>query len=235
MKISIPEEEDTNPYFPTLSHEAALVEVIERIGRMSFDQEIPKTSRVLMEQFPDHERTGDRLLSRLLETMSSSLISPTIIHGGSRNTHTAEQVRAEVTFDCRLLPGITEESFMKNVEQALSGMPAIVEIKQFTEGYEADVDKKIITLMEKALKEHDHSITSLIPFITPGSNDGKFLKPLGCDVLGFAPLHRDEPFTAIMPLIHGIDERISVTSLRFCEQVLQDVCTGYLIGDMYID
>lgn len=234
LTISIPEETHTDPYFPTLTHEKTLVEVIRRMEGIDIDEHIPKTSQQLLERFPKDLSSEDPLLERLLKTMSSSILSPTIIHGGSRNTNTERHIRSSVSFDCRLLPGISKGQFFEKVTEAMEGLQVTIDLGHFTEGYEADVEKRIITLMKETLQQQDPSISDLIPFITPGSNDGKFLKPLGCDVLGFAPLHRDQTFTKIMPLIHGIDERISLKSVAFCTDVLQRVCELYLIGDTYI-
>ena len=234
LRVTIPEEAYADPYFPTLTHEATLVQVLKNLEQIIIDDQIPKTSERLMERFSDHQSTGDPFLSKLLRTMSSSIISPTLIHGGARNKTTGPHIRGTIDFDCRLLPGITQETFIEKVELSLQDLPVVINVESFTEGYEADVDKKIITLMRESLQKFDPTITDLVPFITPGSNDGKFLKPLGCEVLGFAPLHRDDTFTSILPLIHGIDERISTKSVSFCEKVLHEVCINYLIGDKYI-
>lgn len=66
--------------------------------------------------------------------------------------------------------------------------------------------------------------------LTPGANDGSFLHPLGCKVLGFAPLSRSQPFKEVIALIHGVNERICIDSLTFCGEVIEDICRGYVEG-----
>lgn len=240
IRISIPEEKGNNPYFPTLSHEAALAEVLKRLEKLDLDTVIPKTSRLLKEAFSDtipnsgNTSSRDPKLDILIETMSTSMITPTIIHGGSRNPNLPEGIKGTIDFDCRLLPGIGRNECLDKIEKALEDLPVSLAVQSFSEGYEADIDKNIIRLFKEALQKYDPQISGLLPFITPGSNDGKYLKPLGCDILGFAPLQKDDAFTEILPLIHGVDERISINSIPFCENILYEICTNYLIGDTYL-
>ena len=235
LRLTIPEEPDSNPYFHTTAHEATLVRALERLRALVVDDDIPRTSRLLSEAFQtETDSAMDGKLRKLIDTMSQSMITPTIIHGGARNPLLPAHIRATIDLDCRLLPAITQEQFICKIEAALEGLPLHVEVLSFSQGYEADIERKFIKLLELTLKKHDPGIDGLLPFITPGSNDGKYLKPLGCEVLGFAPLHRDDTFTTIMPLIHGLNERISLKSIAFCEQVLHDVCMEYLTGDAYL-
>jgi acetylornithine deacetylase/succinyl-diaminopimelate desuccinylase-like protein len=234
IQVSIAEEANSNPYFPTMSHDKTLVDVLKRLQELKLDDEVPLTSLKLSEAFLQDGKKIDPALRKLVRTMSESMITPTIIHGGSRNPNLAKKTRATVDFDCRLLPGITKEQFIGKIASALRDLPVVFEVKSFSQGYEADIGKNIIKLLENTLMKHDPEITALLPFITPGSNDGKYLKPLGCDILGFAPLHKIDTFTTILPLIHGVDERISLKSIAFCEHVLHDICVEYLTGDTYI-
>jgi acetylornithine deacetylase/succinyl-diaminopimelate desuccinylase-like protein len=231
LEATVAEERDADPYFPTLSHEAVLVSALERLGNLQIDESLPKTVQMLTETFDLADETMDPGLRRLLQTMSCSMVTPTLVHGGARNPLLQRGERAKVTFDCRLLPGITETAFLSKARQAVEDLPVEIRCLQFSEGYEADIDHPILSLMERGLKKADPSIVRMLPFITPGSNDGKYLRPLGCDILGFAPLAKADGFTDIMPLIHGVDERIGIASILFCEQVLADVCINYLTGD----
>jgi acetylornithine deacetylase/succinyl-diaminopimelate desuccinylase-like protein len=231
LRVSIPELPDTNPYFPTLSHEKILVQVVKRLDALDLDTSLPRSVQDLQRVFLDEGTSLSASDRRLFETMSESMITPTIIHGGSRNKQVPEGLKATIDFDCRLLPNMGRQEFLDAIEKAIGDLPVRIELTSFSQGYEATVGPDLVRLLEAALQKHDPEIASLVPFITPGSNDGKYLKPLGCDVLGFAPLSSGQPFSAIMPLMHGVDERISLASLTFCEQVLQDVCLAYLTGD----
>jgi acetylornithine deacetylase/succinyl-diaminopimelate desuccinylase-like protein len=233
VRVTIQEFAGTNPYFPTLAHEAVLVDVLDRMQNLDLDDDIPQTIAQMRNLFIQDYEHMDSANRKLMETMSCSMVTPTIIHGGARNKHIPEKSRVTVDFDCRLLPNIQKERFVEKVRQALHELPVTFELTSYTQGYESHVGNEMVSLLQRTLQYYEPAIDSLVPFITPGSNDGKYLRSLGCEIIGFAPLHKDQPFSTIMPLIHGVDERISLRSIEFCEQVLHDVILEYLTGESY--
>ncbi len=231
LRASIPELPDTNPYFPTLEHEELMLETIERLQGLNLDESIPATIRALQEAFLAGQTPAEPEVEQLISTMGSSIITATILQSGSRNTALPKGVKATVDFDCRILPHITREEFEEKIRNAVNDLPVTLTVLRYAQGYEARVDESVTDLLLETLRRYDSEIADLLPFITPGSNDGKYLRPLGCDVVGFAPLAKEQSFTDIMPLIHGIDERISLDSIEFCTRVLTDVCIAYLTGE----
>jgi acetylornithine deacetylase/succinyl-diaminopimelate desuccinylase-like protein len=232
LRVSVRRLADSNPYFPSMEHERIMVEVIDRLQGLQIDTSIPDTVVSLRKAFMDHS-CGDSKLNRLIDTMSSSMVTATMVEGGSRNLKLADDVKVQIDFDCRLLPNVEKSEFEKKIETALSGLPVTHELLRFSPGYEARIDDALVELLTGVLRRHEPEVDKLLPFITPGSNDGKYLRSLGCDVVGFAPLAKNQTFTDIMPLIHGVDERISLESIEFCALVLRDVCIEYLTGDSY--
>ena len=228
LRVKVKQAQDFNPYFPDLVHEGTLVKVINTLQNLNIDETTSFTSDALAQVIGG---VSDEITKNLIDTMSSSLISATIIHGGARNNKVEKNYRSCVDFDCRLLPHISKEQFQQKIEEALHSLPVEIEYLSFSHGYESMSTKKMEKLMLSSLRKADESITSIHPFITPGSNDGKYLYPLGCEVFGFAPLAKSEPFTEILPLIHGVDERISVKSVGFCYQVLHELVTNILGGE----
>jgi acetylornithine deacetylase/succinyl-diaminopimelate desuccinylase-like protein len=59
----------------------------------------------------------------------------------------------------------------------------------------------------------------VIPFLSPGATDARYLRPKGTIVYGFSPMLPGEKVN----LAHGVDERIGVDSLDFGLKVLDDV------------
>ncbi len=228
IRVKVKESINFNPYFPDLSHDGTLVEVINLLQNLNIDDVISPTSAALAQQFIG---ITDKKTKQLIDTMCSNVITATILHGGARNSKVEKHFRATVDFDCRLLPHISQEQFENKIEEVLFDLPVIVEYLSFSKGYETESSQYMVDLMRNSLQKADKDIASLLPFITPGSNDGKFLHPLGCETFGFAPLSKGEPFTHILPLIHGIDERISLQSVNFCYQVLSELVTTYIQGE----
>ncbi len=228
VRVKVKQAKDFNPYFPDLFHEAVLVKVINTLQNLTIDELSSPTSDALAKVF---ELVEDKKTKNLIDTMSTSMITATIIHGGARNDKVEKDFRSYADFDCRLLPHISKEQFEQKIEKALEEFPVVTEYLSYSQGYESMGTKKMEDLMLSSLKKVDNSITSILPFITPGSNDGKYLHPLGCEVFGFAPLLKSEPFTEILPLIHGLDEKISVESVNFCYNVLYELVTDFLKGE----
>lgn len=237
LKVTVPELPGSSPYFPTLDHESILARAVAAVSSVDLDDRTPQTVGRLLEGVgwpgdPGDAAAraaflGDPFFAKLLDAMSRSMVTPTIVHGGSRNPELPRRVKAEATFDCRLLPGTREETFVEAVRAVLGDLPVELEVLSFSAGYETAFSNPILELAEAALKRHDPGIEACLPFLTPGANDGKYLRPLGCDVLGFAPLARSQPFSEVITSIHGVNERISLESLSFCTDVMTDVCRNY--------
>jgi len=243
LKVTVPELAGSSPYFPTLEHESILARAVAAVSSVKLADQTPATVTRLLERVggptadaaPDPNDAaaraaflGDPFFSKLLDAMTRSMVTPTIVRGGSRNPELPRGVKGEATFDCRLLPGVGEEAFVAAVRAAIADFPVELEVLSFSAGYETAFSNPIIEMAEAALKRHDPRIEACVPFLTPGANDGKYLRPLGCDVLGFAPLSTSQPFGEVIASIHSVDERISLESVSFCTDVVRDLCRSYV-------
>ena len=262
VRVTVPELQDTNPYFPTLDHEETLARSIRAVQGVEVPVPVPHTAMELLGEFtggtaaggagargagevsaggPSADEVnarlvqlqmqGDEFLSKLLYAMTHTMIAPTMIHGGSRNPDLPPGIKGQADFDCRLLPGMAEEQFVTALRGALAELPVELSVLSFSSGYESEFSNPILKRAETALRRHDPGIRSCLPFLTPGANDGRHLRPLGCEVLGFAPLARSQPFKEVISMIHGVNERISLESLSFCESVMTDICRDYVQGE----
>ena len=247
VRVTVPELQDTNPYFPTLDHEEILARAIRAVQGVEVPVPVPQTAQELLSEFTGGpaadgsdelgarlmqlQMQGDEFLPKLLHAMTRTMITPTVIHGGSRNPGLPRGIKGQADFDCRLLPGVSREQFMEAATQALSELPAELSLLSFSEGYESAFTNPILRTAESALRRHDSRIQACLPFLTPGANDGRHLRPLGCEVLGFAPLATSQPFKEVISMIHGVNERISLDSLSFCERVMTDICRDYVQGE----
>ena len=246
LRITVPELPDTNPYFPTLDHERALNRAIRAVRQADLRRPVPDTTRRLLERFAGGGRGvdeqlarvradldadgGDEFLYKLLYAMSHTMITPTRIQGGSRHPDLPRSRKSTALLDCRVLPDISEQEFTTAVRKALGHLPVDLEILSFSQGYETAFSNPIVARAEDVLKRYDPQVEACLPFITPGANDGKYLRPLGCDVLGFAPLAASQPFKEVISRIHANNERISLDSIEFCTNVMSDLCRAFVSG-----
>ena len=247
LRVTVAERPGTNPYFPTMTHEAILADATEAVQSAELPHRMPNTAQTLVSRIlgGGHDLStpagadavvahlterGDRFLSGLVHAMTHSMITPTVVRGGARHPDLQDGIKATVDFDCRLLPGITRDEFLDAVDRALADLEVEREILSFSEGYDGPGSSTVFAAAEAAIRRHDGEIAAAVPFLTPGANDGKYLRPLGCEVIGFAPLDRSQPFEDVIGRIHGDNERISLSGLEFCRRVIGDVCERYVEG-----
>ncbi len=242
LKLLVKENKNTNPYFPNFTHEQVLVKAVKNIESIDLSTALPKTTTNLLKNLVGKNIKDENLIKvlkensnsgivSLIRSMSESYITATLIKGGSRNKNLHANYKAEVIFDIRLLPNIKKDTLMKHIENAVENLPVEVELLSFSKGFESDINNNIVKIFESCLKEKNENIKSLLPFITPGANDGKYLKDLGCLVFGFAPLCEKDSFVEILKGIHSVNEKILVESIDFNKEVLEKVIIKYLGGE----
>ena len=76
-------------------------------------------------------------------------------------------------------------------------------------------------ILVATLRDHDEEAIPL-PVMAPFGTDAKITTPLGTPTYGFSPL-RLEPEERFLERFHGVDERVSLSALRFGLPVLYDV------------
>ncbi len=121
------------------------------------------------------------------------------------------QIPQSVTavLDCRLLPGIETEDFLKKIERIMDNEGIIIEV--INEGVMANPSplNDHYQKIEKAIKEAYHS-SGVIPVIMPASNDNNFFRAKGVPSYGILPVFLE---TELLESIHNVNERIPVEML----------------------
>lgn len=159
----------------------------------------------------------DPFMQAGLNAMLRNTAVPTMLGASSKlNVIPGE---AFVDLDCRILPGQSRESLMQELRRIL---PNGIEMLNERSGQptESPPDSPLSAVIQSVMKSHKPD-AHVIPFLSPGSTDARFLRPKGVIVYGFAPMLPGEK----VGLAHGVDERISLESLKFGFDVLSDVVT----------
>lgn len=155
------------------------------------------------------------MMRSILYAMRHNTVTPTLVQGcGLREV--------SVTCDVRLLPGYDQSDLVRLVAPLAQKWHAQMEIVSFCPGYESTADESL-QILEHCLNQAlpATGCVPLIPFLSMGSSDGRFLKPLQASVLGFSPvLATDMTFDQAVRMVHGINERIHRDSLTFGCRVL---------------
>lgn len=145
----------------------------------------------------------------LLHALTHNTAVPTGLRAGYKTNVIPST--AEATLDGRFLPGFDKESFLAELRAAFPAELADdieLEVTEYSPALEPVFDSPLYRLA-KARIEAMHPGAVAVPFIAAGATDAKYLKPLGVQVYGFAPLRyeKDDPREG---LVHGHNERIPI-------------------------
>ena len=156
------------------------------------------------------------MMRSILYAMRHNTLTPTLIQGAGLREVT-------VTCDVRLLPGFGRADLERIVLPLAEKWGARAEIVSFSAGYESSADETV-RLLEDCLNRELPCQTEhvpLLPFLSMGSSDGRFLQPYKANVYGFSPvLASDMTFDQAVRMVHGVEERIHRDSLDFGCRVL---------------
>jgi acetylornithine deacetylase/succinyl-diaminopimelate desuccinylase-like protein len=160
--------------------------------------------------------------ANMLRALVTNTISPTILRAGSKVNVIPSM--AEVDIDCRLVPGQTPESVIKEIHQ-ITGEQIELETVYTTCGAEFSTETPLFKLMERRTRQMDPE-GLVIPMLMPGATDACQYQNAGIKVYGFTPgiLPPEMP---IMQLAHGHDERVPISFIESGLPVLWDVVNEF--------
>jgi len=226
--------------------------VVERLGNYRADMMLTPTVKQFLTVMAEENKEakealnfllqnpakGDEILDKLaqrdkamaeeLRAMLRMTIAPTIIHGGVKENIIPSE--CEAVFDCRILPGQTTAEALNRVKELLKeiGLDKLeFEIIQANEPSESPMDTPLYRLMVETIKEFEPNC-AVAPILLTGGTDSRFFRSLGAACYGFQPALSDLPYSEILKMVHGIDERISIKNLVFGTSVLYTVVEKFM-------
>ena len=151
--------------------------------------------------------------------IQKSTISLTSLRSGVGDPPRANVIPsvAEATLDCRVLPGVSKEEWLAEIEKRLADPTIKIEI--INAGEDPGVssqDSPLYRALESAVKRH-HPDAILTPMTVPYGTDGNGFRPLGVKVYGFFP--GIIPAASILSM-HGDAEFMPVDALGPAIQIL---------------
>jgi acetylornithine deacetylase/succinyl-diaminopimelate desuccinylase-like protein len=161
--------------------------------------------------------------------IQKSTISLTSLRSGVGDPPRANVIPsvAEATIDCRVLPGISKEDWLAEVERRLGDPTIKIEIINAGEDpFVSPQDSPLYRALESAVKRR-HPGAIVTPMTVPYGTDGNGFRPQGVKVYGFFPavvpaasilsMHGDAEFIpadAIGPAIQILFEALKETASR---------------------
>ncbi|HWC24157.1 MAG TPA: M20/M25/M40 family metallo-hydrolase [Flexivirga sp.] len=159
--------------------------------------------------------------ARFVTPSLQNVINVTMFSGGYKENVVPEE--ASAMLDIRFLPG-QREAVLRQIQQRV-GPQVTIETRLVSEAVENPFEGELIDQITSSIERHDPG-AAVLPYLLPAGTDNKQLGMLGIRGYGFAPLKlpADLDFPA---LFHGVDERITVDSLVFGQDVLTDLLANY--------
>ncbi|RLE77842.1 MAG: hypothetical protein DRJ56_01435 [Thermoprotei archaeon] len=171
---------------------------------------------------------GLGLLVHVLKAMVRDTMAPTMVKGGLKENVVAPS--CELVVDCRLLPGRGKEELLEALRQVLVGLDYDVEFVTESSGTESPMD----TPLYRAIEDTVHELVpgaAVAPFMSTGGTDSRHLRlALGSVCYGFWPTSPESTMEKVVPLMHGVDERVSVRDLEFAIRALYGVVDKLMYG-----
>jgi acetylornithine deacetylase/succinyl-diaminopimelate desuccinylase-like protein len=183
---------------------------------------------LLADRALDRMAKNNRAIAEYIRAMLRTTITPTMVNGGIKENVIPSQ--CEGVLDCRILPGQTPDKLMEEIKNVVADIDSdslSFEFIQADTPSESPIDTPFFSSIEKTLKEFEPNC-NIVPLMTTGGTDSRFLREIGCVCYGFGPLKVDMPFDQFMKLAHGIDERISINNLIFGVSVLYRLIENFM-------
>jgi acetylornithine deacetylase/succinyl-diaminopimelate desuccinylase-like protein len=153
---------------------------------------------------------GQPALGSLLKAASRLTMTPTMLEAGVKSNSIPD--RASLTCDVRALPGQDDEFVRQELGHILSGLDVSVDVKYTAVSNASPGDSVFVDVLRQALGLALGSDDfSLLPSLTVGFTDSRFLRPLGTQVYGFSPHHPEAE--SIRAGVHGNNEFMEISSL----------------------
>jgi acetylornithine deacetylase/succinyl-diaminopimelate desuccinylase-like protein len=152
----------------------------------------------------------DQALASYLKAASRMTITPTMLQAGVKSNSIPD--RATLVCDVRALPGQDDAFVKRELEHTLQGLDVNVAVDYTAVSNASPADSPFLGTIRSALGQAlGRSDFGVIPSLTVGFTDSRFLRPLGTQVFGFGPHHPDAE--RLRSGVHGNNEFMEIDSL----------------------
>ncbi|MBV9359061.1 MAG: M20/M25/M40 family metallo-hydrolase [Chloroflexi bacterium] len=153
---------------------------------------------------------GHAALATTLRAASRLTITPTMLDAGVKTNSIPD--RARLVCDVRALPGQDDAFVREELTHLLAGLDVDVDVQYTAVSNASPADAPFVRQLGEALAASLGSADfRLLPALTVGFTDSRFVRPLGTQVYGFSPQHPSaDPNQSG---VHGNNEFIEIETL----------------------
>ncbi len=225
FKLTVVHQQGDNPYMPSNAAMQTIMQVIQQVMNANITEPLPHITEMMFQtickrqgiafdkddltaffnQIPEH-------LVTMFKAMTKTTFSITKWNGGRK--HPSLKGSTEIIIDCRTLPFVDEGAVKSYIEELIKGLPVDYDLFQFSQGYETKLNDQMLKLFEQNLQGEVKDAV-VVPYLSIGSSDGRHLLPYQSKVYGYCPMLPDMSFDKVIKMVHGVNEKIPLESLRF--------------------
>jgi acetylornithine deacetylase/succinyl-diaminopimelate desuccinylase-like protein len=167
-------------------------------------------------------------LAALADAAMSVTFAPTIVSAGEKIN--VIPARAQVRVDCRVPPGMGEDTALLRAREVLGEGDFELEFTEAIVGNRSPVDSRLMDVIRDWVGEQD-SGSEAVPTVLPAFTDSRWFRAAfpDCVAYGFFP-QRHQTVYETWPLMHSHDERIDVRDLGFAAAFFHDLPGRLLAG-----
>jgi acetylornithine deacetylase/succinyl-diaminopimelate desuccinylase-like protein len=192
--------------------------------------------RGIGEDAGDPQKALDRIaevspeLLIFFEPMLGVTLTPTMAHASDKVNVIPS--RAEIKVDCRVPPGLGEETARKRIAEVLGDSLADgfgISFDEEVVGNQSPVSSPLMDAIGAWVQRADPG-AAIVPLILPGFSDSRWFREAfpECVAYGFFP-QRHMTLLETAPLIHSADERIDVRDLGFAADFYAEIAQDLLV------
>ncbi len=212
--------------------------VLDRLGQTAIRFELTEITRALIASLGldpseparalDQIAAADPALLVVVEPMLGATLVPTMAHASEKINVIPS--RAELRVDCRVPPGLGEDTARRRIDEVLGDLTGTVEV-QFTEtmsGNHSPLQSPLMSAIQRWVTDRDPESRTL-PVLLPGASDSRFFREAfpECTAYGFFP-QRHQTLLETAPLVHSADERVDVRDLGFAADFYAELARDLL-------
>ncbi len=163
----------------------------------------------------------DLSIARSMGALLTNTASPTVARAGNKTNVIPGEATLEI--DGRLIPGQTDEDFLRELRAVLGDDVELEVMKSAPPTVTEPVESPLFESIRRQINAREPDAV-VVPYMIPGFTDGKYFSQLGARWYGFAPIKIEKGSgIRFADMFHGNDERIPIAGLHWGTEVLDAV------------
>jgi acetylornithine deacetylase/succinyl-diaminopimelate desuccinylase-like protein len=208
-----------------------LAPLVQALGerRPSFDvTDAPRAFLEALGTSYEELRGRDPMLAAVLEPALGVTFAPTMAAASEKINVIPAAARVQV--DCRVPPGLGEETARERLREILGDDGYEIEFSERVTGNSSPPQSPLMDAIRGWVAREDPD-ARVVPVMLPAYTDSRAFRDAfpGLVAYGFFP-QREKTLYEAWPLVHGKDERIDVRDLGFAARFYRDVSKELLDG-----